>query len=58
MSSVVRCVLVLRVANEEKMGGRVMEGGGGGVIINSWGVVFGLFFEGAVVGTYRDFVRQ
>ena len=41
--SVVRCVLVWRVANEEKWG----RGGWGG-IIKSWGVAFELF-EVAVV---------
>ena len=46
--SVVRCVLVWRVANEEKWGGGGWRGGGG-LMIKSWRVAFELF-EVAVVG--------
>ena len=46
--SVVRCVLVWRVANEEN-GGEGDGGGGGGLMIKSRGVAFELF-EVAVVG--------
>ena len=45
VSSVVRCMLVWRVANEEKWG----RGGWRGGMIKSWGVAFALF-EVAVVG--------
>ncbi len=47
VSSVVRCMLVWRVANEEKWGRG--DGGEGGVMIKSWGMAFELF-EVAVEG--------
>ncbi len=48
VSYVVRCVLVWRLANEEKWG-RGGWKGGGGVMAKCWGVAFELF-EVAVVG--------